>query len=54
MKQSEEIAKGHLSCIDCIYYSSCNDINDRCIANDVQEGDEVHFKKYEGVFYDGN
>ena len=43
----EEIVKGRLRCIDCIYNSNCEDVNDRCVANYVYEGEVVHIKNME-------
>ena len=43
----EEMVKGRLRCIDCIYCSNCEDVNDRCVANYVYEGEVVHIKNIE-------
>lgn len=44
---NEEIVKGRLSCIDCIYNSNCEEVNDRCVANYIYEGEVVHIKNME-------
>jgi hypothetical protein len=51
--ETKEFVKGRLKCVECIYNSNCEEINDRCVANDVLDGEEVHIKKMEGIFYDG-
>lgn len=43
----EEIVKGRLSCIDCIYNNNCEEVNDRCVANYVYEEEVVHLKNME-------
>ena len=46
-KLSEEIVAGHLKCIDCIYNESCEDVNDRCVANYIYNDGIVHIKNME-------
>ena len=50
----EGIVKGHLKCIDCIYNSNCEEVNDRCVANYIYEGEVAHIKNMEVPDYDRN